>query len=552
MTQIFDLGKLRFHFKGTYDPEVQYELNDVVKFGGGCYVYTHILKSTGISPANESHWGHLSSGTVYQGEYDADKEYAAGDIVSFGANVYFCAKSNTGLHPTDSANTEFWVQYSEGLRFVGEYDPATTYYVGDLVRNGACAFVATQDVHDVLPEVGSAHWELFSEGVVFVGEYDSTTVYVLGDVVRVKGKTHVARKTVLGVHPSGDTSGNWEVLTDGLSKGGRFSTATEYVPGEIVGFGANSYICVQRSTGEFPTNAAKFELLTVGSGVPGVWDAQRADYAVNEQVTYGALTYKVVAGGFAAAGVIPEGSDDWALVAEGTAFTGAFVAGTEYKKGDLAMYGPNTFRRTATGVSANFDADKAAGLWVDHTYGIRWMGVVQAGVTYHPGEVVSDYTNSYICKKTTTAVENQDFSSAGNESSDWDIVSRGQEYFPHPVPSDYGSVIASTVEGGFLLTRQSVAVEDDTQAVIYQHLFVDTNVKEESIVITLPVANEFSRGISVTITDVAGYADVHPIIIKTPDGARIEGQDDAEFHIDAAFGSFKLVFFNTTQGWKVL
>ena len=284
----------------------------------------------------------------------------------------------------------------------------------------------------------------------------------------------------------------------------------------------------------------------------GEWDAQRADYAVNEQVTYGALTYKVVAGGFAAAGVIPEGSDDWALVAEGTAFTGAFVAGTEYKKGDLAMYGPNTFRRTATGVSANFDADKAAGLWVDHTYGIRWMGAVQAGVTYHPGEVVSDYTHSYICKKTTTAVENQDFSSAGNESSDWDIVSRGQEYFPHPVPADYGSVIASTVEGGFLLTRQSVAVDADTQAVIYQHLFVDTNAKEESIVITLPVANEFSRGISVTITDVTGYADVYPIIIKTPDGARIEGQDDAEFHIDAAFGSFKLVFFNTTQGWKVL
>lgn len=552
MTQIFDLGKLRFHFKGVYSPEVQYEVNDVVKFGGGCYVYTHILKGTGVSPANDSHWGHLSSGTVYQGEYSGAKEYAAGDIVSFGANVFFCVKTNTDKHPTDPANAEFWAQYSEGLRFVGEYDPEVPYYVGDLVRIGACAFVATQDALGELPEVGSAYWELFSQGMVFRGEYDSATQYLLGDVVKVAGKTHVALKTVTDVLPDEDTAGNWEVLTDGLIKGGRFSLAAAYVPGEIVGFGANSYISLVRTTGNFPTDAAKFELLTHGAGVPGEWDAQRADYAVNEQVTYGALTYKFVGAGYAEVGELPEVSADWVLVTAGTAFTGAFAVGTEYKKGDLAMFGPNTYLRTATGTADEFAVDLAAELWAEHAYGIRWMGVVQAGVTYHPGEVVSDYTNSYICKRTVTAVENQDFSSAGTASSDWDIVSRGQEYFPHPVPADYGSVIASTVEGGFLLTRQSVAVEADTQAVIYQHLFVDTNAKEESIVITLPVANEFSRGISVTITDVAGYADVYPIIIKTPDGVRIEGQDDAEFHIDAAFGSFKLVFFNTTQGWKVL
>ena len=297
MTQIFDLGKLRFHFRGDYDPAVEYELNDVVKFGGGCYVFTHVLKTTGTSPANESHWGHLSSGTVYQGEYNAATEYAAGDIVSFG---------------------------------------------------------------------------------------------------------------------------------------------------------------------------------------------------------------------------------------------------------------PNAFLRTAAGESLDLEAEQVSGLWVPFAHGIRWTGIPVEGRTYYPGDVIGDYTNSYVCKKKVTLGANPDFSDAGNASSNWDIVSRGQEYFPHPVPADYGSTIASTAEGGFLLTRKSVTTAEDLQAVIYQDIYVDTEANEEAITITLPVANAYSKGISVTIHDAGGYADALPIMVKTPDGARIDGQDDAEFHLDIPFGSVHFVFFNTTQGWKVL
>ena len=551
MTQIFDLGKLRFHFRGVYDPAVEYELNDVVKFGGGCYVFTHVLKTTGTSPANESHWGHLSSGTVYQGEYNAATEYAAGDIVSFGANVFFCVVSNTGKHPTDPANASFWVQYSEGLRFVGTYSAATTYYVGDLVRIGAAAFVALGDTKGNLPETGSAHWSLFSEGTRFVGAYSAAVMYTLGDIVRVGGQTYTARKTSLGVNPDEDST-KWSLLADGLTLAGRYNPATTYVPGEIVHFGANAYIALVRTTGAFPTNAAKFELMLAGSGVPAVWSKTKTDYAINEQATVGALTYAFKGTGYATVGASPEVNAEWVLVSAGTEHKGTYVAGTTYLKGAIVLFGPNAFLRTATGKSLDLEAEQMAGLWVPHAHGIRWTGIPVEGRTYYPGDVIGDYTNSYVCKKKVTLGANPDFSDAGNESSNWDIVSRGQEYFPHPVPADYGSVIASTVEGGFLLTRQSVAVETDTQAVIYQHLFVDTNAKEESIVITLPVANEFSRGISVTITDVTGYADVYPIIIKTPDGARIDGQDDAEFHLDIPFGSVHFVFFNTTQGWKVL
>lgn len=551
MTQIFDLGKLRFHFRGVYSPETEYELNDVVKFGGGCYVFTHVLKTTGTSPANESHWGHLSSGTVYQGEYNSATEYAAGDIVSFGANVFFCTVSNTGKHPTDPANASFWVQYSEGLRFVGEYDVATPYFVGDLVRIGAAAFVALGDTEGNLPELGSAHWALFSEGTRFVGNYDEAVQYTLGDIARVGGQTYTARATSLGINPDEDPV-KWNLLADGLTLAGRFDPAATYVPGEIVHFGANAYITLARSTGVFPTDATKYELMLAGSGVPTVWDEAKADYAINEQATVGSLLYAFKGDGYAAVGESPELNAEWVLVSAGTEHKGVYVAGTTYLKGEIVLFGPNAFLRTATGESLDLEAEQVDGLWVPHAHGIRWTGVPVEGRTYYPGDVIGDYTNSYVCKKKVTLGANPDFSDAGNESSNWDIVSRGQEYFPHPVPADYGSTIASTAEGGFLLTRKSVTTAEDLQAVIYQDIYVDTEANEEAITITLPVANEYSKGISVTIHDAGGYADALPIMVKTPDGARIDGQDDAEFHLDIPFGSVHFVFFNTTQGWKVL
>ena len=43
MTQLIDLGKLRFSFAGEYNNSTVYESNDIVKYGGNVYVYTYGL-----------------------------------------------------------------------------------------------------------------------------------------------------------------------------------------------------------------------------------------------------------------------------------------------------------------------------------------------------------------------------------------------------------------------------------------------------------------------------------------------------------------------------
>ena len=47
MSQLIDLGKLRFHFAGDWNQATTYESNDIVKYGGNVYVYTYALKTSG-------------------------------------------------------------------------------------------------------------------------------------------------------------------------------------------------------------------------------------------------------------------------------------------------------------------------------------------------------------------------------------------------------------------------------------------------------------------------------------------------------------------------
>ena len=51
MSTIIDLGKLRFLFRGVYSAATNYELNDVVTYGGNAYVYINRIAGAGTVPS---------------------------------------------------------------------------------------------------------------------------------------------------------------------------------------------------------------------------------------------------------------------------------------------------------------------------------------------------------------------------------------------------------------------------------------------------------------------------------------------------------------------
>lgn len=63
MAQLIDLGKLRFDWKGLYDNDTVYELNDVVRYDSNAYVYISAAADSGNIPTDNTRWGLLVEGT---------------------------------------------------------------------------------------------------------------------------------------------------------------------------------------------------------------------------------------------------------------------------------------------------------------------------------------------------------------------------------------------------------------------------------------------------------------------------------------------------------
>lgn len=63
MPQI-DLGRIRFAYRGTYNPLTTYELNDVVTYNNDVFVYTFSLPSSGNVPTDVSRWAKMVDGLI--------------------------------------------------------------------------------------------------------------------------------------------------------------------------------------------------------------------------------------------------------------------------------------------------------------------------------------------------------------------------------------------------------------------------------------------------------------------------------------------------------
>lgn len=143
MAQLIDLGKIRFYFAGTWQPGAEYELNDVVRYGGNLYVYTAALSSVGHTPAEGAYWSTMMEGSRYLGEFDPAVAYHSGDLVSYGARLYLARGETTGGLPTDAAQDSVWALFHEGVRWRGLYAQGTAYLPGDLIYDGDSTYLVT-------------------------------------------------------------------------------------------------------------------------------------------------------------------------------------------------------------------------------------------------------------------------------------------------------------------------------------------------------------------------------------------------------------------------
>lgn len=105
MNRLIDLGKLRFHFRGDWDQNTAYELNDMVAYGASMYLYTFAVKEAGTPPSSDTHWQLVVRGMRHRGVLTAGVQYLLGDVVADGASsrVALSTFVSSGSFGTDTA-----------------------------------------------------------------------------------------------------------------------------------------------------------------------------------------------------------------------------------------------------------------------------------------------------------------------------------------------------------------------------------------------------------------------------------------------------------------
>jgi len=272
MSTVIDLGKLRFHYRGSYSAATQYEFNDVVVYGGNAYCYISPTATIGNIPTLTAYWAQMLSGLNPRGNYSAGATYQVNDLAISGANVYRCVATTTGNVPP---NATYWELFVQGLAQQGAYNAATAYVVNDVVVHGGSVYRCIANSTGNEPP-NATYWVILVGGYNHRGTWATATGYKLNDAVVHQGQTYRA----LANHTSGTfitdflTSSYWQRAASGTKARGIYANGTAYFAGDLVTVGTapnlDLYLCLADHTANGanitdPTESANWQLLISGT-----------------------------------------------------------------------------------------------------------------------------------------------------------------------------------------------------------------------------------------------------------------------------------------------
>ena len=433
MTQLIDLGKLRFYFAGEWSNSTQYESNDIVKYGGNVYVYTYALKSAGVLPTDASRWALMIEGFNFQGVFSTTTNYKIGDTVAHGGVVYVSILDSYNRTPP---NATYWSKFLDGIQYEGEFSPTATYQKNDVVVYGGSIFIAKQDTTTNLP-TNTTFFDKFVEGVSPQGVYNDATNYVPNDLVAYGANIYRAKIETVDNPPSNTTY--WELYVGGIKFLGEYSDVTEYYVNDLVVYGNTVYRSRETQTDVLPTVTSGWELLVGGINYAGNYNTSTT-YYINDIVVYGNNSYRSLV---TQTNVLPTTSADWELYVSTTNYRGVYSNATTYYQGDLVNYGGNVYLASEETVG-NVPTD--TDYWSIYSAGFSYEGTWSSTTQYYIAQVVSYGGSLY------QAIADNDDVNPTNTASWTKIVAGFQVSGPWATATEYATDVVVTYGGNTFIS----------------------------------------------------------------------------------------------------
>ncbi len=297
----FKISRLRYTWEGTWATDSFYNRDAVVEYDGKAYVclvphtsgefYEDIAQVTEIGGANP-YWTLMVDGKKWVGEWEPATFYSLGNLVVYGGSVYSCTTQHTSGQVLDTAN---WEIYIVGSKFNNAWTTSTKYGIGDVVKYGGIVYVCNETHVSAATnmlglENSQSKWTVIYEGTDYKGEWQPNTRYKLNDLVKVSGSVWKAIQGHLSTSTYNDST--WEVWIPGQDYALVWSESVAYQVGDIVMYGGYSYInkTSDNLNNKPSVDAADWDLLIIGYNMTGEW-SPIVNYRIGDTVSRGGFVF---------------------------------------------------------------------------------------------------------------------------------------------------------------------------------------------------------------------------------------------------------------------
>ena len=221
-----------------YSNNFRYHVNDLVRYGGN--VYRCITGHHATDPITLANWEIYNDGIEYKGDWATATYYKKNDLVKQGSSIF---KVTTGHISSTFVDTSLKSSlFVPGLEFDNLWNATKEYAIGDIVSYGGYEYRATQVNSNQTPS-NLTHWELLAIGYSHEGVWNQSTLYKTGDVVQYGGNLYICTSdTLAGVTP--EVTAKWKLLVPSLHFKGDWDDNTQYYINDVVIFAGTSYKCI--------------------------------------------------------------------------------------------------------------------------------------------------------------------------------------------------------------------------------------------------------------------------------------------------------------------
>ena len=304
------------------------------------------------------------------------------------------------------------------IRFVwkNNWSSGNTYYQDDVVAFGGKAYIcvightaATDFFSDL--DVNPPKWNLLSDGQRWQGEWQTGTDYIPNDIVQYGARLYIANLQHTSAEDSSDglevDIDKWDVFAEGLDWKGEWSPATKYLINDLVKYGGVNYVANTTHTSSgtedlgLENDSDNWDVFSAGIEFKNVW-LPSTRYKLNDVVKYGASLW-IASTPHTSTGDFEADESNWQKFVQGFEFESEWSPFKTYQHGDTVNYGGYQFIAAENNSgSVPFEGSSD---WTLFSRGIKFLGEYQedsSNQEYLPGEVISYGGYSYLCIKTNT------------------------------------------------------------------------------------------------------------------------------------------------------